>query len=92
MFGISIEYSFVIPMLANNGRKFFDKRNHNNRFDFKKRQRVLSAIGHDKKFKAIFVRLVSKHSIKMKGPVAVQRKLLEMMFTLASKKEKYDKD
>ena len=28
----------------------------------------------------------------MKAAVAVQRKLLELMFTLTSKKERYDKD
>ena len=42
-------------------------------------------------FKSIFTRLVSKHGIKMKAAVAVQRKLLELMFTLTSKKERYDK-
>jgi hypothetical protein len=40
---------------------------------------------------AIFIRLVSKHGIKMKAAVAVQRKLLEMIFTLYKTKKKYDK-
>ena len=47
---------------------------------------------HDERFKAIFVRLVSKHGIKMKAVVAVQRKLLEMMYTLFKTNKKYDKD
>lgn len=53
---------------------------------------ALSAIRHDERFKAIFVRLVSKHGIKMKAAVAIQRKLLEMMFTLYKTNKKYDKD
>ena len=52
----------------------------------------LTAIRHDERFKNIFIRLVSKHGIKMKAAVAVQRKLLEMIFTLATKKMKYDKN
>lgn len=53
---------------------------------------ALSAIRHDERFKAIFIRLVSKHSIKMKAAVAVQRKLLEMMFTLYKTNKMYDKN
>ena len=53
---------------------------------------ALSAIRHDERFKAVFARLVSRHGIKMKAAVAVQRKLLEMMYTLFSKQMKYDKD
>ena len=36
---------------------------------------ALAAIRHSDRFKGIFVRLVSKHGIKMKAAVAVQRKL-----------------
>jgi transposase len=36
---------------------------------------ALSAIRSDERFKAIFVRIVSKHGIKMKAVVAVQRML-----------------
>ena len=43
---------------------------------------ALSAIKRDERFKAIFIRLVSKHGIKMKAVVAVQRKLLEMTYTI----------
>ena len=53
---------------------------------------ALSAIRHDERFKAVFVRMVSKHGIKMKAAVAVQRKLLEMMFTLYKTNKKYDKE
>lgn len=51
---------------------------------------ALTAIRHDERFKAIFARIVSKHGIKMKAAVAVQRKLLEMTYTLYKKQEKYD--
>lgn len=53
---------------------------------------ALAAIKHDDRFKAIFVRLVSKHGIKMKAVVAVQRKLLEMMYTLYKTETAYDKN
>ena len=53
---------------------------------------ALSAIRHEKRFKAVFVRLVSKHGIKMKATVAVQRKLLEMVYTIYSKNTAYDKN
>jgi transposase len=71
------------PRISKRGNKYLRKAMH---------LPALSAIRHDERFKAVFVRLVSKHGIKMKAAVAVQRKLLEMMFTLASKKIKYDKD
>jgi len=53
---------------------------------------ALVAIKHDERFKAIFVRTVSKHGIKMKAAVAVQRKLLEMTFTIFKSQSKYDKN
>lgn len=53
---------------------------------------ALAAIRHEKKFKAVFVRLVSKHGIKMKAAVAVQRKLLEMVYTVYSKNTPYNKN
>jgi hypothetical protein len=48
---------------------------------------LAAAICHDERYKAVFVRLVSKHGIKMKAVVAVQRKLLELMYTLYKKQE-----
>ncbi len=53
---------------------------------------ALAAIRHDEHFKAIFVRLVSKHGIKMKAAVAVQRKLLELIYTLWQTNIEYDKN
>jgi transposase len=52
---------------------------------------ALTAIKHDERFKAIYARLVSKHGIKMKAAVAVQRKLLEMMYTVHKHNIPYDK-
>jgi transposase len=52
----------------------------------------LCAIRYDERFKAIFARLVSKHGIKMKAVVAIQRKMLEMIFTLYKTRNKYDKN
>lgn len=53
---------------------------------------ALSAVRHDDRFKAVFSRTVSRHGIKMKALVAVQRKLLEMTYTLFKSHNKYDKD
>jgi transposase len=53
---------------------------------------ALTAIRHDERFKAVFARLVSRHGIKMKAAVAVQRKLLEMIFILYRNNVVYDKE
>lgn len=71
------------PKISKKGNRFLRKALH---------LPALCAIRHDERFKAIFVRLVSKHGIKMKAVVAVQRKLLEMMYTLFKTNKKYDKD
>ena len=52
---------------------------------------ALAAIRSDDRAKAIFTRLVSKHGIKMKAAVAVQRKLLEMSFTIFKTMTPYNK-
>jgi transposase len=52
---------------------------------------ALTAIRHTDHNKALFVRLVSKHGIKMKGVVAVQRKLLILIYSLWKRQESYDK-
>lgn len=52
---------------------------------------ALTAIRHDERFKAIFARLVAKHGIKMKAAVAVQRKLLEMIYVVYKTNKPYDK-
>lgn len=51
---------------------------------------ALVAIKHDQRFKAIFTRLVARDGIKMKAVVAVQRKLLEMTYTIYKTKTRYD--
>jgi len=51
---------------------------------------ALTAIRHDPRYKATFARLVSKHGIKMKAAVAVQRKLLELIYTLFKNKSTYE--
>ena len=61
------------PRISKKGNKYLRKAMH---------LPALTAIRHDERFKAVFARIVSKHGIKMKAVVAVQRKLLEMMFTL----------
>jgi len=53
---------------------------------------ALSAIRNEERFTTIFVRLVSKHGVKMKAAVAVQRKLLELIYTLHKTNKPYDKD
>jgi transposase len=53
---------------------------------------ALAAIKHDERFKAIFVRLVSKNGVKMKAAVAVQRKILEMIYTIWKTNKPYDKE
>jgi transposase len=51
---------------------------------------ALSAIRSADPMKALFVRLVSKHGIKMKAAVAVQRKLLVLIYTLWKKDQIFD--
>lgn len=53
---------------------------------------ALSVIRCDERFKAIFTRVVVKKGIKMKAGVAVQRKLLEMTYTIFKTNLPYDKD
>jgi len=53
---------------------------------------ALAAIKSDARPKATFARLVSKHGIKMKAVVAVQRKLLEMSYTIFKTQTPYSKD
>jgi transposase len=53
---------------------------------------ALSAIKHNDNFKEVFARLVSKSGIKMKGVVAVQRKILELTYILHKNKSVYQKE
>jgi transposase len=50
----------------------------------------LSSVKHNQVHKDLYARLVSKHGIKMKGLVAVQRKLLELAYILYKKQEFFD--
>jgi transposase len=78
--GISIKGK---PRISKKGNKYLRRAMH---------MPALTAIRYDERFKAIFARLVSKHGIKMKAVVAVQRKLLELMFTLFKNQTKFDKN
>lgn len=53
---------------------------------------ALSAIRHSDDYKGIYARLVSKNGIKMKGIVAVQRKLLELIYVIYKNDTVYDKE
>lgn len=52
----------------------------------------LTAIRKNEQSKVIFTRLVSKHGIKMKAIVAVQRKMLELIYTLWKTDTPYNPD
>lgn len=71
------------PCISKRGNKYLRKAMH---------LPALAAIRHDERFKAIFIRLVSKHGIKMKAAVAVQRRLLELIYTIFKTQKIYDKD
>ncbi|MGJ7030210.1 IS110 family transposase [Niabella hirudinis] len=71
------------PKISKRGNKYLRKAMH---------MPALAAIRHDERFKGVFARLVAKHGIKMKAAVAVQRKILELMYTLFKKQEKYNND
>lgn len=69
------------PRISKRGNKFLRKSLH---------MPALAAIRHDDHFRALFARLVSKHGIKMKAAVVVQRKLLELTYTLIKNRSVYD--
>jgi transposase len=71
------------PKISKRGNKYLRKAMH---FP------ALTAIRHDERFKAIYARLVQKHGIKMKAAVAVQRKLLELTYTIYKTNKPYDKE
>ena len=51
---------------------------------------ALAAMRYNEHHKALFVRLVSKHGIKMKAAVAVQRKILELIYTIYKTDKAFD--
>jgi transposase len=53
---------------------------------------ALSTIKWDDNFRDLYARIVAKNGIKMKGCVAVQRKVLELIYILYKNKTVYDKD
>lgn len=71
------------PRISKKGNRYLRKAMH---------MPALAAMRHDERYKAVFTRLVSKHGIKMKAAVAVQRKLLEMMFMVHKTKSMYEKN
>ena len=71
------------PRISKKGNKHLRKAMH---------MPALCAIRYDERFKAIFARLVSRHGIKMKAAVAIQRKMLEMIYTLYKTGIKYDRN
>jgi transposase len=71
------------PRISKKGNKYLRKAMH---------LPALAAIRSDGRFKAIFARLVSKHGIKMKAAVAVQRKLLELIYIVYKTENLYDKE
>lgn len=52
----------------------------------------LTAVKWDENFKNIYTRLISKNGIKMKALVAVQRKILELIYILFKNETVYDKE
>ncbi len=71
------------PRISKKGNKHLRKAMH---------MPALTAIRHNERYKAIFARLVSKHGVKLKAAVPIQRKLLEMTFTIFKTKTKFDKE
>jgi transposase len=69
------------PRISKKGNKYLRKAMH---------LPALAAIRKDERFKAVFARLVGKHGIKMKAAVAVQRKLLEMVYIIFKTQTPYD--
>jgi transposase len=53
---------------------------------------ALAAIRYDGRFKVLFTRLVTRHGIKMKAAVAVQRKLLEMIYAIYKTNTAFNKN
>ena len=71
------------PRISKRGNKYLRKAMH---------LPSLTAIRHDERFKAVYARLMAKHGIKMKAAVAVQRKLLELIYTIFKTGRPYEKN
>ena len=68
------------PRISKKGNKYLRKAMH---------MPALTAIRGSEQFKSLYTRLISKHGIKMKAAVAVQRKLLELAYTLNKTRSEY---
>ncbi len=53
---------------------------------------ALVAVKWDENFRNMYARIIEKHGVKMKALVAIQRKLLELIYVLYKNKMTYDKD
>jgi transposase len=69
------------PRISKRGNRYLRKSLH---------MPALAAIRTNGHFKNLFSRLVSKHGIKMKAAVVIQRKLLELSFTLYKTRNAFD--
>lgn len=69
------------PSISKKGNRYLRKAMH---------LPALSAIRHNKRYKAVFARIVQKQGIKMKAAVAIQRKLLELTYILFKTQKPFD--
>lgn len=69
------------PKISKRGNRYLRKAMH---------MPALSAMRYNEHHKAVFVRLVSKHGIRMKAAVAVQRKILELIYTVYKTDKAFD--
>lgn len=71
------------PRISKRGNKYLRKAVH---------LPALTAIRWNQRYKDLYARLISRHGIKMKAVVAVQRKMLELMYSLFKTQTTYDKN
>ena len=71
------------PKISKKGNRYLRKAMH---------LPALVSIRFNEQAKNTFTRLVEKHGIKMKAAVAIQRKLLELMYTLFKTNSRYNKN
>lgn len=71
------------PRISKKGNKHLRKAMH---------MPALAAIRHEQRYKEIFIRTTARGGIKMKATVAVQRKLLEMAYTVYKTGKPYQSD
>jgi transposase len=69
------------PRLSKKGNRYLRKALH---------LPALSAVKYNKVYKELYERLIGKHGIKMKSLVAIQRKMLELAYTLFKNETVFD--